>query len=153
MSDILKQSKYDTTNEHLFPELLSPPLKSKRQYIPCIAKSGHFSPIPYLVHKDCHPFKNRRDFCLFIFFDWQWEQGNLSGNPKLAAHPFDLLPKSPCPCRELSLEQSAPDGHLTAVAVKANFLSSSGGRFLFSLLGCKKASDSFHNLKYIGYGR
>ncbi|WP_148401916.1 hypothetical protein [Dysgonomonas gadei] len=59
------------------------------------------------------------------------EQGNLSGNPKLAAHPFELLPKLPCPCRGLSPIQYAPDGHMTDGAVERDYTSSPDGRFRF----------------------
>ncbi len=90
---------YDTTNRHQPIKLLHLPLKSKRQYFDSIAGSEVFDSVLTSECKCCHRIKKQRDFRLFIFFSSSKEQGNLSGNPKVAAHPFDLLPKIPCPCR------------------------------------------------------
>ena len=62
-----------------------------------IRESGLLRFMPRIVYKSCRRSKKQRVSRLFIFLSSSKEQGNLSGNPKVATHPFDLLPKIPCP--------------------------------------------------------
>jgi hypothetical protein len=93
----VKTPRYNENIYHDYPtKRLSLPMKSQRQYISCIAESGHPDFKPSLIQRFCQR-KKQRDFRLFIFFLSSKEQGNRTGNPKFAEGSFRFLLCIPCP--------------------------------------------------------